>query len=290
VFNTLISPEELKLALAGRDLVIVDCRFDLQNPGWGKQVYEQGHIPCALHVDLETDLSDVSAKGGGRHPLPSPERLAVTFSNLGIGAGVQVVAYDDNGGGFAARLWWILQYLGHQEAAVLDGGYPAWLKGGYELETGPSPRTHRAFTPRVQENMLVTVGEVEELLGSRDAMIIDSRAPERFAGLEEPYDPVAGHIPGAVNRNWMDNLDPEGRLLAPGTLLASFMGILRDHPPQDSVIYCGSGVTACHNILAMRAAGLPFPRLYAGSWSEWCCDPDRPYEPARHNPPAAPLN
>jgi thiosulfate/3-mercaptopyruvate sulfurtransferase len=212
----------------------------------------------------------------GRHPLPAEETLAELFSSWGINPDVQVVAYDARGGGFAARLWWSLRYLGHEKAAILDGGYPAWESAGFVTEVGDQARPRREFQPHPRPEMLVTSPELRELLEQPGLLVIDSRAPERYRGEEEPYDPVAGHVPGAANHFWQSNLTPDGSLLTKEELHRRFTALLGNIPPEKSIFYCGSGVTACHNLLAMSHAGLPTPRLYAGSWSEWCADPQNP--------------
>lgn len=270
-YNTLITPQELLPKLDDPEWVIVDCRFSLEDTTAGQRAYRRQHVPGALYAHLDDDLSGPPTTDEGRHPLPPPQALVRLFSRLGVDAGKQVVGYDDSGGIIAARLWWMLRYMGHEEAAVLDGGWSAWQRAGLPVQSGviePSPATFEG-TPRRQR--LVTVEEVPD-----SGLLIDSRAPARYRGEEEPYDPVAGHIPGAVNYYYGDNLDARGNFLSPGRLRRQLSERMGDEEPQGVVYYCGSGVSACHNVLAHVHAGLPEGRLYVGSWSEWCADPERP--------------
>ncbi len=274
--HTLVTAEELARHLHDPSWAIFDCRFDLTRPGWGEEAYLEGHIPGALYVHLERDLSAEPMGTNGRHPLPSDDVLAALFSRLGIGDDDQVVAYDDKGGPYAARLWWTLRYLGHEAAAVLDGSLPAWQEAGLPLRTDRESRPPARFMPRPRPEMRVSVGEILAHLGDPRWPLLDARAPERYRGEQEPYDPVAGHIPGARNRFWKDNLDARGRFLPAAELRRQYEALLDGAPAADLVVYCGSGVTACHDLLALEAAGLEGARLYPGSWSEWCSDPQRP--------------
>lgn len=250
---------------------IVDCRTDLTNPGWGRGAYLQSHIPGALHADLETDLSAPRTGLNGRHPLPSPEDLASVFSRWGIDDAVEVIAYDAGADFFAARLWWSLCYLGHTRAHVLDGGFAAWQAEGLPVSAGEDRRPARRFLPRPQPGFITPVTEV--LSAKR---LIDARAPERYRGEVEPLDRVAGHIPRARSYEWRRSLAPDGRLLPARALRAQLEGALAGVAPDQTVVYCGSGVSASHVLLAMAVAGLHGARLYPGSWSEWCADPARP--------------
>lgn len=274
--NTIISIDLLVNHLDDPDWAVVDCRYDLNQSAWGQESYLESHIPGAVYADLESDLSMPASAAGGRHPLPSTEQLTATFSKLGIDRSVLVVAYDSRGGGFAARLWWCLRYLGHDHVAVLDGGYPAWLEHDLPIRDGEESRPPRIFQASPRPEMRIDAAEVKLFLEHPEGLIIDSRAPERYSGEEEPLDPVAGHIPGAVNRFWEHNLDPTGMLLPPDTLHACFMQLFGERNSDPLIVYCGSGVTACHNILAMEVAGIKGARLYAGSWSQWCTDSDNP--------------
>jgi thiosulfate/3-mercaptopyruvate sulfurtransferase len=278
MFRTIISTEDLESRLADPDVVICDVRHDLTRPdAWGREQYAAGHIPGAIFVHLDADLSAPKTGTNGRHPLPTPEQAAATFGRLGIAQGKQVVAYDQGGGANAARLWWMLRWLGHESAAVLDGGYAKWSAEGRVVSTEPTEPTPATFRiTRVTPTVNAT--GVMASIPRQGLLILDARAPERFRGETEPFDPVAGHIPGARNRPYTQNLNPDGTFKHPAFLRAEFGAIL-DGVPHDQVVHqCGSGVTACHNILAMELAGLEGTRLYPGSWSEWCADPARPVE------------
>lgn len=273
MFATLVDAPTLHAHMRDPDWAVFDCRFDLEDPDAGEGAYLRGHIPGAVYVHLDRALCAPRTGRNGRHPLPPTDLLAETFARLGIDEHVQVIAYDDRGGGFAARLWWSLRYLGHPASAVLDGGIQAWIEAGFPLTTDPERRSRRTFVPRPRPDRLVTL---EDLLGAQDLLLIDSRSRERYLGEEEPLDPVAGHIPGARNRFWGTNLDPQGRFRSPESLRRSWRRLLGTRDSAQAIVYCGSGVTGCHNILSMVHAGLHEPRLYAGSWSEWCSDPARP--------------
>lgn len=277
--TSLIEPAQLAQHLGDPGWAVLDCRFELTQPGWGASVYRQGHIPGALHADLETDLSGPVFAGSGRHPLPDPAVLAETFGRWGIDQSVQVVAYDQGAGAYAARLWWLLRSLGHQAVAVLDGGFAAWQHAGLALEVDFRPRAPRRFVPRQEPSGVVTTRELEQTLGEiarGAAVLVDARSAERFRGENETLDPVAGHVPGAVNHPFTTNLDASGRFLPAQELRSLWERRLGPLQPQQMIAMCGSGVTACHNLLAMDVAGLPGARLYAGSWSEWIRDPLRP--------------
>ncbi len=274
--TTLVSAEELAAHIGDPDWRIFDCRHDLQDIGYGERAYAKGHIPGAIFLHLDRDLSGEKTGSNGRHPLPAPEAFARRMGECGVGPDTQVVAYDNEGGVFAARLWWMLRWLGHERVAVLDGGLAAWRRAKQPLVTEVPNVTPTTFVPRVQP-MAVSVNDVLAILGSRDDLILDARAPERFTGEEETLDPVGGHIPGAVNRFYFDNLDDAGVYFKPADeLRAEFTALLAGRDPGRVVQQCGSGVTACHNLLAMEIAGLSGSKLYPGSWSEWCADPSRP--------------
>jgi len=271
MYETLVDTATLNAHLDDPAWRIVDCRFDLGQPGAGREAWLREHIPGAVYAHLEEDLSGPPLTDHGRHPLPGTEALVRTFSRLGIGPATQVIAYDAAGGSMAARLWWLLRYMGHERVAVLDAGWPAWVAAGLPRDRGEQHCQAAAFHGHPRHDRLVRLDEVTQA-----ALLIDSRAPARYRGEVEPIDPVAGHIPGAVNHDWQDNLDAEGRFLSPGALRRALLETLAGTPMETAVFYCGSGVTACHNVLAAAHAGLPEPRLYAGSWSEWCADPERP--------------
>jgi thiosulfate/3-mercaptopyruvate sulfurtransferase len=279
--STLIEPGELAPHLEDADWAIIDCRFDLARPDWGAQAYAAGHIPHALYAHLDRDLSAPRTPRSGRHPLPQPAALALTFARLGIDAGTQVVAYDQGPGAFAARLWWLLRWLGHERVAVLNGGLAAWERAGLPLASAIEPRAPRQFRANADPTQVVSDSEIAQLsssgaLESGRQLLIDARSADRFAGENETLDPVAGHIPGARNLPYAGNLDAQGRFLEAAALRARWGGTLRGAPPQRVISMCGSGVTACHNLLALEVAGLPGGRLYAGSWSEWITDPTHP--------------
>lgn len=272
-----MQPDELASHLADAELRIVDCRASLNDPARGRVAYGEGHLPRATFADLVDDLSGPVVLGQtGRHPLPDVELFASKLRGWGIGSSSQVVAYDDAGGAFAARLWWLLRFLGHDAVAVLDGGLPAWVAEGRGLTAEVPSLPAGDFTPREHTQWVVSAAELERP-ESVSRKLFDARAPERFRGEVEPIDPVAGHIPGAVNLPFSENLNA-GRFRPPAELRQRFAEALGATSPESAVLYCGSGVTACHGVLAFAHAGLPLPRLYAGSWSEWITDPRRPTE------------
>ena len=278
--TTLLEPAELAAHLDEPDWAIIDCRFELANPEWGAQAYAAGHIPHALYAHLDRDLSGPRTPRTGRHPLPQPAALAATFGRFGIDARVQVVAYDQGSGAIAARLWWLLRWLGHRQVAVLNGGLPAWQRAGLPLSTASETRSPREFVAAADAGMLVSSAEVATAvdsgaLGRGAALLVDARSPERFAGRNETLDAVAGHIPGARNHPFAANHDAQGRFLPAAELRRAWAHTLGAVPAQRVMAMCGSGVTACHNLLALEIAGFSGARLYAGSWSEWITDPAR---------------
>ena len=276
-FTTLVSSEELLEHLNDARWVIADCRFSLNDPNYGRKAYLEQHIPGAMYVDLEKDLSGPIIPGKtGRHPLPPIDVFAETMSRLGIGVGVQVVAYDESHGAFAARLWWLLKWLGHEMVAVLDGGWKQWIKNDFSVEATERTSENRRFVPLPRPTMVVGAAEVERVRKDPSWRLLDARNTERYLGLIEPIDPVAGHIPGALSAPYVENLDPEERFKSPEALREQFTSIMGDVPPEQTTVYCGSGVTAAHHALAMAHAGIGLPRLYAGSWSEWITDPSHP--------------
>jgi thiosulfate/3-mercaptopyruvate sulfurtransferase len=277
--NASIDVTALEALIGNPAVAILDCRFDLAAPDAGRQAYLREHIPTARYADLNRDLSAPMTPASGRHPLPQPAVVAARFGELGIDATTQVVAYDDASGALAARAWWLLRWLGHEKTAVLDGGFKAWLAAGGALEAGEpvaSALHTRQFTVRVHPDAVLTATELLEALKDPKRLLVDARAPERFAGRIEPLDSVAGHVPGAVNHPYTENLARDGRFLPPDELKRRWQVRLGDTAPCNVIAMCGSGVTACHNLLAMEIAGLRGAKLYAGSWSEWIRDPKRP--------------
>lgn len=274
MFHSILSAEQLKSLLAtAADVVVFDTRFKLDDAQYGEQAYAREHIPGAFYLHLDRDLSSPITPASGRHPLPDIERFGATMRSYGVSRATQVIVYDDAGGMFAARLWWLLKYLGHDKVAVLDGGWPAWLAAGGQVSHQPSPTPAvGSFAGQPRADLVLSADEVAAGLADESIVLCDARAPERYHGQVEPIDPVAGHVPGAVNVPFMQNLDAEKCFKDPATLSAMHGEFASRHV----VHMCGSGVTACHNILAYAVAGLPMPKLYAGSWSEWIRDPQRP--------------
>jgi thiosulfate/3-mercaptopyruvate sulfurtransferase len=265
MYTTLITPEALSRHLDAPGWRIIDCRFSLADLEQGRRAYIEAHIPGAHYAHLNDDLSGPPATDIGRHPLPTPQALRKRLGKWGIGPDTQVVAYDDSNGAIAARLWWLLQYMGHEATCVLDGGWTAWLASAGSIErTAPAAVQTVTFEGEPKREWLVVADEVEQV-----HLLIDSRAPERYRGESEPYDSVAGHIPGAVNYFYQNNWTEDNRHLSPESIRSKLSEVLGGTSPEDAVFYCGSGVTACANILALSHAGLPIARLYAGSWSDW---------------------
>ncbi len=277
-FTTLITAAELMQHLANPNFVILDCRSELTDPRAGPAAFAEGHIPGAQHADPDIHLSDKSpaADGAfrGRHPLPSPESFIETLRDFGVYPNSQVIAYDAHGGMFASRLWWMLRWIGHHGVAVLDGGLPAWLAAGGTLTPELINRPRGSITLQPPLANAVSADDVLANLSARARTVIDARAADRFRGENEVIDPVAGHIPGAKNRPFKDNLQPDGRFKPADALRSEFSALIKS--PEATIAQCGSGISACHNLLAMELAGLPGAALYPGSWSEWSADPARP--------------
>jgi len=276
VHSKLITTAELAAHLDDPSFVIVDVRHDLSQPDtWGETQYRAGHIPGARFAHMDRDLSGPKTGRNGRHPLPSPEKAAAFFGSLGIDAGKQVVAYDSGGAMYAPRLWWMLRWLGHDAVAVLDGGIGKWMREGRPTSTEfPSVRP-ASFAIR-HVGPTVSASDVLASLADHSLTLVDARGAERFRGDVEPVDPVAGHIPGSVNRPYTENVLPDGTFKKPEALRADFAAVIGATPPSAIVNTCGSGVSACHNLLAMELAGITGTQLYPGSWSEWSADPTRP--------------
>ncbi len=276
-YSTLIAPSDLRPHLGDANWAVVDCRFSLADPAHGRCAYLDAHLPGAIYAHLDEDLSGRIVPGRtGRHPLPDVDTFAQTLSGWGIGAGVQVVAYDDAGGAIAARLWWMLRWLGHEAVAVLDGGWPRWVEEGNPVEHGETRRPPRAFKPHPNPALLADVAEVEAMREDPAFRLLDARAASRYRGEHEPIDPVAGHIPGALSAPFGETLDEKGHFRSKDEIKQRFEDVLGEASPARAVVYCGSGVTAAHDLLAMAHVGLEGARLYPGSWSEWITDAARP--------------
>ncbi|GAB3267831.1 sulfurtransferase [Chitinimonas naiadis] len=272
----LISASSLLAQWDQPDWFLIDCRHDLAQPEAGRLAYAQGHLPGAVFVHLDEDLSAPKSGRNGRHPLPDPGRLAARLAELGLRAGMRVVAYDAQGGIYAARLWWSLRWLGWDAVQVLDGGLAAWLAAGGELSQASVIRPAGQFEAQPHASWTVDAETVLSNLDRQDFTVIDARSPSRYAGEGETLDPVGGHIPAARNRFFQQNLQPDGCFKPAQALREEWLVVLDGLDAHDTVQQCGSGVTACHNLLALEVAGLPGARLYPGSWSEWCSDVDRP--------------
>jgi thiosulfate/3-mercaptopyruvate sulfurtransferase len=276
-FTTLIPAAEVAASSSDSDCLIIDVRHDLQNPSAGHDAYATGHIPGARFLHLDNDLSGPKTAHSGRHPLPDRQAFVERMLALGLDQSSQVVAYDAHGGMFAARLWWMLRWIGHEAVAVLDGGWQAWLEaGGASEQARPAPPAAGDFSLGPSLTRQVDVADVMQNLSGGSRLIVDARAADRFRGENETLDPVGGHIPGARNRFFRDNLGADGRFKPADTLRAEFEAVLGNYEAAAAVMQCGSGVTACHNLLALEIAGLSGAALYPGSWSQWCSDPGRP--------------
>ncbi|HUH95067.1 MAG TPA: sulfurtransferase [Casimicrobiaceae bacterium] len=273
--STLISTDALASHLHDPAFVVIDCRHELADPDAGERAYRAGHVPGARFMHIDRDLSGEKTGRNGRHPLPGVGALVSTFGRAGIDATRQVVAYDQNSGAWAARLWWLLRWLGHDAVAVLDGGFDRWRAEGRPVTADVRQARPARFLTKPPA-ATASADEIMRHLSDGALLVLDARAEERYRGDVEPIDPVAGHIPAARNRPYSRNLAPDGRFKTPDELRAEFAALLRETPPAAVVHQCGSGVTACHNALAMAIAGLPGSRLYPGSWSEWVADPGRP--------------
>lgn len=274
-YTTLISVTELAQHLQDPAFVVFDCRHELTNPEMGTKAYAESHIPGALFAHLDRDLAAPLTGRNGRHPLPDPQTFAAWLSRVGVSADKQVVGYDNAGGVYASRLWWMLRWMGHRNVAVLDGGWQAWTDAGQPVSQEVRAPRPASFKGHADESW-VDAQYVLSNLQTPDMVLIDARANDRYHGQNETIDPVGGHIPGAQNRFFKDNLTPEGRFKPADQLRAEFAAILGGRSAGQLVSQCGSGVTACHNLLAMEIAGLKGGRLYPGSWSEWIADPQRP--------------
>ena len=279
-YQTLISAEKLLENLEQPDWVVIDCRFYLQEPERAYQEYLESHIPGAIYLHLDRDLSGEIIPGKtGRHPLPDSQVLIERLSSCGVDDSVQVVAYDNKGGALAARLWWMLRWLDHENVAVLNGDWQAWLDHEFPLESGVVEPQKRKFQGKEHPEYIASLSMVQQIREDDNFLLLDARSPNRYWGIEEEIDSRSGHIPGAVTAPYENNLTPEGYFLSEADLRERFENLLAGVPPSQVVVYCGSGVSANHNLLAMVEAGYEMGLLYPGSWSEWILDPNRPVEP-----------
>ena len=271
-----IDPATAAPLLADPHTLVVDCRADLVDYDLGRRLYEAARLPGAVLASLDADLSGPASASTGRHPLPSPQQFAATLSRWGLTPATRVIAYDQGPGAYAARLWWMLRACGHQAVQVLDGGWAAWVAAGLPVESGAPVARPASVVAPVPFAGVVEAEQVLAALRSAAAVVIDARGADRYAGQNETLDPVAGHIPGALNRPFTDNLGSDGRFKPAAVLREQWQARLGNRPAQQMISSCGSGITACHNLLALSVAGLDGGRLYAGSWSHWIRDPSRP--------------
>lgn len=275
-FTTIVSTEQLAQHIDDPEWVIFDCRFTLSNGDAGSLAYQQGHVPGARYVHLDNDMSSPVTPTSGRHPLPDVNEFSKKLSNWGVDSTKQVVVYDDSFGSMAVKMWWLLRWLGHENVALLDGGLPKWNKQKLPLATELPKIIPAKFTPHLHNEMVADAKEVDRARQERCSVVIDARPEQRFSGEREPLDKVAGHIPGSLNWVFEENLDFDGTYLPADELREAYLKLMHGVNPERVIHSCGSGVTACHNVLAMEIAGLSGGKLYAGSWSEWITDPSRP--------------
>ena len=275
-YKTIISSDILKNNIDNKDFIIFDCRCDVKDSAYGIQAYTEGHIPNSIFVDIDSDLASEKTVTSGRHPLPDVDALSEKLSQWGLNSSKQAVIYDDAGGAFAGRMWWILKWLGHANVAVLDGALGGWMASGGKLTQDNTVFERSVFTPNAQDDMYVSINDVEDAQYKMNKLIIDARSKERYLGIKDPVDPIAGHIPGAISHPLGQNLDKKGHFKSPEELKHSFSKLIGETESGDIISMCGSGITACHNILALEIAGVCGIKLYVGSWSEWIMDKNRP--------------
>jgi thiosulfate/3-mercaptopyruvate sulfurtransferase len=279
MFKTLIAPGDVVPHLGDERWVIVDCRFDLADPPKGEQLYLESHIPGARYAHLDRDLSGEKTGVNGRHPLPTAEAMRERFGALGIAPGAQVIVYDADSGMHASRLWWMLRFMGHDAVALVDGGFARWQRDGLPVRGGREVWRPATFIGAPRANWVLDADAVQQGLHEPSRLLVDARAEERYRGEVEPIDKKAGHIPGAANFFFQRNLQDDKTFKSADELREAWLSLLGPRQPEQIVMYCGSGVTACHNLLALEHAGLPGARIYPGSWSEWSSSSDRPSEP-----------
>lgn len=271
--NAIVSKPWVLARMYEPDVTIVDCRFELGKPEAGKEAYEREHIPGAIYLDLEKDLSSPVREHGGRHPLPDPEELSRTLAKNGITPETRIIAYDDQGGMYASRLWWLLKYLGHGQAFVMNEGFSAWKAAGYPVTADQPIRVPASYSYTLHPELLASMEDVRRAAGRDDAIVIDSRDPRRYQGFDETMDPVAGHVPGAKNKFWKLLLDEHGKRIDVSRLQEHYKAFPRD---KEIIVYCGSGVSACPNFIGLKEAGYENVKLYAGSWSDWISFSENP--------------
>ena len=275
-YKTIISADNLMKNINNKDFIIFDCRCDISDSSYGVNAYNEGHIENAIFVDVDHDLASEKTANSGRHPLPDPQLLSEKLSQWGMTNNKQAIVYDDAGGAFASRMWWILKWLGHTNVAVLDGALGAWMSNGGKLSTKPTIFERHVFNPSIKNDMHVSIKDVEEAQYKMSKLILDARSKERYLGIKDEVDPVAGHIPGAISHPLGKNLDKNGHFRSPEELKLNFNKLIGDTASSDIISMCGSGITACHNILALEISGIKGVPLYVGSWSEWITDKSRP--------------
>jgi len=275
-YKTIINTADLKNNLDSTDFAIFDCRCDIKDPKYGFDSYNEGHIKNATFIDMDRDLASERSVSSGRHPLPDPDILCQKLSQWGFSNNKQAVVYDDAGGVFAGRMWWILRWLGHENVAVLNGGINHWIKNGNKLVKDITKIERNSFTYTINNSMQVNIDDVEDAQYKMSKIILDARSKERYQGIKDPVDPICGHVPGAISHPCMSNLSPDGLFRSESELKHIYNKIIGDTDGEDIISMCGSGVTACHNILALKIAGIDGVKLYVGSWSEWITDRNRP--------------
>lgn len=275
-YKTIISAKDLIKNVNNDDFIIFDCRCDISDSSYGIEAYNEGHIENSIFIDIDHDLASEKTSDSGRHPLPDPRLFSEKLSQWGMSNNKQAVVYDDAGGAFAGRMWWTLKWLGHSNVAVLDGALGAWMSIGGKLTSKPTIFERAVFEPSPNNNMYVSIKDVEDAQYKMNKLIIDARSRERYLGIKDPVDPIAGHIPGAVSHPLGMNLDKNGHFKSPEELRHNFNKIIGDTVSSDIISMCGSGITACHNILALEICGIKDVTLFVGSWSEWITDKSRP--------------